>query len=118
MFGGYIKTAAGRDGKVRAAWQIVVLASDAVRDKLLAAGERIKLQYRADFEALKAPYAKAVLQSVPAHLKKVKAYELQYVFYSDGWFLLHCITALLQNGKLKEPTEEQRKALTTLIVNA
>lgn len=115
---GYIKTTTDRDGKVRAAWQIVVLAGDAVRDRLLAAGERIKLQYRADLEALKAPYARAVLQSVPAHLKKVKEYELQYVFYSDGWFLLHCVTALLQNGKLKEPTEEQRKALTTLIVNA
>ena len=47
---------------------------------------------------------------------KNKAYELQFVFHSDGWFLLHCITALLKNGKLKEPTEGQRKSLMTLIV--
>ena len=64
---------------------------------------------------LKAPYAEAVLESVPAHLRKIKAYELQFVFHADGWFLVHCITTLLKNGKLKEPTEGQRKSLTTLI---
>lgn len=79
--------------------------------------ERIKVKYQAEFEALKAPYADAVLESVPAHLKKVKAYELQFVFHADRWFLVHCITTLLKNGKLKEPTEGQRKSLTTLIAN-
>ena len=64
---------------------------------------------------LKKPYAEAVLKFVPAHLKKVQEYELQFVFHSDGWFLKHCITTLLKNGKLKEPTEDQRKSLTTLI---
>ena len=112
---GYIKTGGDYDGHFKSAWQIVVLASDEIRDKLLAVGERIKEKYRADFDALKAPYAEAVLESVPAHLRKVKAYELQFVFHSDGWFLLHCITALLRNGKLKEPTAGQRKSLTTVI---
>ncbi len=36
--------------------------------------------------------------------------------YADGWFLLHCIHALLESGTLREPTEEQRRALITLIV--
>jgi hypothetical protein len=40
------------------------------------------------------------------------------VFHADGWFLLHCIVALLRNGKLKQPTEEQRKALMTMIIPA
>ncbi len=114
---GYIKTNGDYDGHFKSAWQIVVLANDEIRDKLLAIGERIKVKYQADFEALKAPYVEAVLESVPAHLKKIKAYELQFVFYADGWFLVHCITALLKNGKLKEPTEGQRKSLTTLIAN-
>lgn len=114
---GYIKTNGDYDGHFKSAWQIVVLASDEIRDKLLAIGERIKVKYQADFEALKAPYVEAVLESVPAHLKKVKEYELQFVFHADGWFLVHCITALLKNGKLKEPTEGQRKSLTTLIAN-
>ena len=114
---GYIKTNGDYDGHFKSAWQIVVLASDEIRDKLLAMGERIKVKYQADFEALKAPYVEAVLESVPAHLKKVKEYELQFVFHADGWFLVHCITALLKNGKLKEPTEGQKKSLTTLIAN-
>lgn len=112
---GYIKTNGDYDGHFKSAWQIVILASDEIRDKLLAIGERIKAKYQTDFDMLKAPYAEAVLESVPAHLRKVKEYELQFVFHSDGWFLVHCITTLLKNGKLKEPTEGQRKSLTTLI---
>lgn len=114
---GYIKTNGDYDGHFKSAWQIVVLASNEIRDKLLAIGERIKAKYQTDFDALKAPYAEAVLESVPAHLRKVKEYELQFVFHADGWFLVHCITTLLKNGKLKEPTEGQRKSLTTLIAN-
>jgi len=93
------------------------LESKEIKEKLLAIGDRIKEKYHADFEDLKKSYAKAVLDSVPAHLKKVKEYELQFVFHADGWFLLHCIVALLNNGKLKEPTEEQKKALTTIIIH-
>ena len=114
---GYIKTNGDYDGLFKSAWQIVVLASHEIRDKLLAIGEKIKVKYQTEFDALKAPYAEAVLESVPAHLKKVKEYELQFVFHADGWFLVHCITALLKNGKLKEPTEGQKKSLTTLIAN-
>lgn len=114
---GYVKTNGDYDGHFKSAWQIVTLASGEIRDKLLAIGERIKEKYKRDFDTLKAPYSEAVLESVPAHLKKIKAYELQFVFHADGWFLLHCIVTLLNNGKLKLPTQEQRKALTTLIVN-
>lgn len=114
---GYVKTNGDYDGQFKSAWQIVALASKEIQDKLLHVGERIKAKYQAEFDALKAPYAEAVLESVPTHLKKVKEYELQFVFHADGWFLLHCITALLKNGKLKAPTEGQRKSLTTLIAN-
>ena len=114
---GFIKTNGDYDGDFKAAWQIVILANKEIRDRLLAIGERIKEKHQAKFDALKAPYADAVLASVPAHLKKVKAYELQSVFHADGWFLIHCITELLKNGKLTEPTENQRKSLTTLIIN-
>ena len=64
---GYIKTNGDYDGHFKSAWQIVVLASNEIRDKLLAIGERIKAKYQTDFDALKAPYAEAVLESVPAH---------------------------------------------------
>jgi len=115
---GYVKTNGDYDGFFKASWQTVVLASDEIRDKLLSVGESIKNKHMSEFNAIKKPYVDAVLRSVPAHLKKVKEYELKFVFCSDGWFILHCITALLKNGKLKEPTEGQKKALTTLIVNA
>ena len=114
---GFVKTNGDYDGHFKSAWQIVVLAGKEIQDKLLAVGERIKIKHQNDFNALKAPYADAALASIPSHLRKVKEYELQFVFHSDGWFLLHCIRALLQNGKLKEPTQGQRKALTTLIAN-
>ena len=114
---GYVKTNGDYDGYFKSAWQIVILASKEIQNKLLAIGERIKVKYQSDFEALKAPYAEAMLESVPAHLRKVKAYELQFVFHADGWFLVHCITTLLKNGKLQEPTEGQKKSLTTIIAN-
>ena len=113
---GYIKTNGDYDGYFKSAWQIVILGSNDIKEKLLAIGEKIKVKYKNEFDAIKAPYVNAVLDSVPAHLRKVKEYELQFLFHSDGWFLLHCIVALLNNGKLKPPTKEQKKSLTTLIV--
>ena len=113
---GYIKTNGDYDGQFKSAWQIVILSNKEIKNKLLAIGERIKEKYQTEFETLKKPYANAVLESVPTHLKKIKEYELQFLFHSDGWFLLHCIVTLLNNGKLKQPTEEQRKALTTIIL--
>jgi len=113
---GYVKTNGDDDGQFKSSWQIVILSNKEIKDKLLAVGEKIKAKYQEKFEAAKAPYAHAVLDSVPVHLRKIKEYELQFVFHSDGWFLLHCIVALLNNGKLKPPTEGQKKALTTLIV--
>ena len=113
---GYIKTWGDYDGYFKTAWQIVVLANKEIQQKLLAIGEKIKAKYKEEFDTIKAPYMDAVLDSVPAHLRKVKEYELQFLFHSDGWFLLHCIVTLLNNGKLKPPTEGQKKALTTLIV--
>ena len=115
---GYIKTNGDYDGQFQSAWQIVILTDKKIQTRLLAIGERIKESYKETFDALKAPYVKAALASVPAHLRKVRAFELQSVFYSDGWFLVHCIAALLRSGKMKEPTPGQKKALTTLIANA
>lgn len=114
---GYVKTNGDYDGDFKAAWQIVILDNKEIQEKLIAVGERIKEKYKDEFEAIKAPYAQAMLKSVPAHLRKVEAYELQFIFHADGWFLIHCIVALLKNGKMKVPTQGQRKALTTLIMN-
>lgn len=113
---GYIKTCGNPGGTFRTLWQIVVLESSDINDRLLGIGGRIKKKYKAELTAISEPYRKTVLESTPAHLRKVQEYELQSLFFSDGWFLLHCIVCLLKNGKLKEPTEAQKKALSTLIV--
>lgn len=112
---GYIRTKRADDGQITCTWQIVVLKNKEIKEKLLAIGDRLKEKYKAEFDAAKAPYIEAVLAGTPAHLRKTAEYELQFIFGSDGWFLLHCIVALLDAGKLRLPKEEQRKALMTLI---
>ena len=114
---GYIKTWGDYDGLFKTAWQVVVLKNKQIQEKLLSIGEKIKEKYKKTFDSIKAPYVEAVMKTVPAHLKKIKAYELQYVFHADGWFLFHCIVTLLNNGKLKLPKEEQKKSLTTIILS-
>ena len=113
---GYMEFNGDYNGNFTSIWKIIVLQDNEIKKELLAIGERIKEKYHADFEAIKKPYAKAVLDSVPTHLRKIKEYELQFLFHSDGWFLLHCIVTLLKNGKLTPPTEEQKKSLTTIIL--
>lgn len=114
---GYIKTWGDYDVNFKTAWQVIVLKNKEIQAKLLEIGENIKEKHKDLFEDIKAPYVDAVLNSVPTHLRKVKAYELQFVFHTDGWFLLHCIVTLLNNGKLTAPTEEEeKKALTTIIL--
>ena len=89
--------------------------SKEIQNKLLGIGEQIKVKYKAEFEQLKKKYTQAVLKLTPEHMRKAVEYEIQFIFYSDCWFLVHCITTLLNNGKLKIPTEEQKKSLSTLI---
>ncbi len=114
---GYIKTNGDYDGQFQSAWQIVILNSKEIRDKLLAIGTRIKERHRAELETLKAPFVQAMLAGIPPHLRKAREHELQYVFHSDGWFLLYCVIVLLKNGKLQTPTEGQRKSLMTLLAD-
>ena len=114
---GLIKTAGEYDGFFKASWQAVILASKDVRERLLAIGEEVKQKHRSALEAIKAPYAEAVLATVPTHLKRVKEYELQQALWSDARFLLHCLVALLESGRMQPPTEGQRKALGTLILS-
>lgn len=112
---GYVKTCGSPDGYFKTHWQIVYLKNKEIHRKLIDIGYRIKKKYEDKFNHIKAPYIKASLGAVPDHLKKIREYELQFVFHSDGWFLLHCIKALLDNGKLKLPTEDQRKIISTMI---
>ncbi len=113
---GYAKMAPDADGHPRLAWQLVILKNAAIRDRLLALGHEIKQACKEEWQACQAAYAKELLPGIPPHLRRQKEYELQFLFGADGWFLHHCIEALLQSGRLQPPTPAQRQALTTLIL--
>ena len=113
---GYMEISGEYDGEFRTVWKIPVLVNRDIRNRLLDIGDTVRKACKAELEEIKAPYHKAVLASVPPHLRRVREYELQYTFHADGWFLLHCITALLRNGRLQEPTPVQRRSLTTMII--
>ena len=103
-------------GDYKIKFRCLCLSDAEINRQLIEIGDRIKEKHQTEFENLKKEYVDAVLKETPKQLQIMKKYGLQYIFYSDGWFILHCIKALLANGKLKEPTEDQRKSLTTIII--
>ena len=111
-----VKTYGDYIGLFKSSWQIVWLQNTEIKRQLIATGDRIKEKHWIEFEKMKAPFIKAVLDATPKHLHKMQKYGLQYTFFSDGWFILHCMKELVNNSKLKIPTEEQKKSLTTIVV--
>lgn len=113
---GYISTVGDPGSMFKAAGRYVYIDGAENRRRLLELGGEVKAAHKAELDAVKAPYVRAVLDATPAHLQKMKRYGLQFVFFSDGWFLLHCLKFLVDSGKLKLPTAEQKKSLTTLLL--
>ena len=114
---GYIRMEKDSQGELKPNLKIVWINNFETKNKLLQIGERLKIENKDKFEALKQPYIKAILEQTPKHLQKMQSYGLQFMFHADGWFLLHCAKVLVNNGKLKPPTKEQKKVLTTLVVS-
>ena len=96
--------------------QCVHVHGDEAWKALADIGEKIREKHRDEFEALKKPYIEAVMEATPSHLHKMQKFGLQFLFTSDGWFILHCMKALIANGKLIMPTEEQKQALSTVVI--
>ena len=113
---GMIKTDGDYDGLFKAVWQFVWLENTDIKNELIAFGDRIKEKHWSELMEMKEPFVKAVLDETPKHLHKMQKYGLQYTFFSDGWFILHCMKELVSNGKLKPPTEEQKISLSTILV--
>lgn len=113
---GYIKTYGQYNCEHFAASQIVQIRSIEAKRKLIAIGDKIRKVHKEELDALKKPFVKAVMDATPKQLRKMQAYSIQYIFYADGWFILHCMKELVSSGKLKLPTEEQKKSLSTIIV--
>lgn len=112
---GYISVSGKPDEIFKTALRIVYIKDAESRKKLLSAGDKIKEKYKDEFEKLKKPYINAVLQNTPKHLQKMRMYGLQHIFYSDAWFILHCMKELVNNGKLTLPTEKEKQSLMTVL---
>ncbi|MBR6557503.1 MAG: RNA polymerase sigma factor [Clostridia bacterium] len=103
-------------GDYKIKFRCLCLSDAEINRQLIEIGDRIKEKHQTEFHNLKKEYIDAVLKETPKQLQTMQKHVLQYIFHSDGWFVLHCIKALLANGKLKEPTEDQKKSLTTIII--
>lgn len=99
------------DGKPQ--YAVVHIKDEATKQRLLGIGTKLKEEFHY-FNDLKEPFSQMVLRYCPKQVRKMQEYQMQYMFYADSWFLLHCIKELLNNGKLQLPTEEQRKSISTL----
>ena len=113
---GYLQTAGDPDKLFTASLRVVCIRDAAARDALLAIGERLKDEYRAALDELKAPYVQAVLAATPGHLRRMQGFRLQYIFYADGWFLLHCMKELVNRGLLRLPSPEEKLSLSMLLI--
>ena len=114
---GFLKTVEDPGKGFKAACQCVWIEGAETKKGLLSLGDRIKERHWKELEALRGPYIEAVLEETPKHLRTMQQYGLQFTFYSDGWFILHCLKELVNNRKLKPPAEEQKKALTTIVIH-
>lgn len=95
--------------------QIVRIRDNETKKKLIGIGDELRDELDAELRALKASFVKAVMDGTPAHLKKMQGYGLQYTFYADGWFMLHCLKELIGRGLLFPPEDGQKKALSILL---
>ncbi len=114
---GFLKTAGEPDQLFKCALQCVCIKGEKTKKSLIYIGETIMKRHKDEFAALRGPYEEAVLRNTPEHLQKMQQYCLQYTFYYDAWFILYCLKELVGSGKLNLPTEEQKKALTTIIID-
>lgn len=115
---GFVTPQPHQGSPAAATWQVVILQSQDIRDRLLALGNAVKNKHQEALEEMKSAWARILLEGVPEHLKRVRAYEMQGAFGTDGRFLVQCILYLLREGKLALPTETQKKSVSTLILPA
>ena len=113
---GIIRSIGNPDEMFKIAMQGVWIHGEELNKELIGIGDRMKEKYQSVFAELKKPYAEALLKNTPKHLHIMQRYVLQYTFHADCWFLLYCMQELVNSGKLKLPTEDQKKALCTIVV--
>lgn len=108
---GYIRA---NNGKFDLA--VIWFKDETIKQQLLQICDKVRVKRQAELTPLKEQYCRLTLENTPKHIQRMKAYGLQYLFYSDGMFLLYSLKELLSNGRLKLPKDEQRNSISTLIM--
>lgn len=112
---GLLRTSGTPDGLFKAELTAVWLQGKALREKLLALARQVYAAHADALEALRQPYAEALLADTPPHLRKTRQYMLQNVYQAD-WFIMHCLQHLTEAGMLLPPDKTDRKSVHTLIL--
>ncbi len=94
---------------------IVRIKDEETNARLLSLGTELKKECESVWAGAKEEYVQAVLADTPKHLRRARAFMLQYLFSADGWFLIYVLKDLMESGRLRQPAEEQKKSLMTVI---
>ena len=113
---GLIRICGGFGDSNKTALRCVLINNAVTEEKLVVIGDRIKEKHRTEFSEYVRRYTDAVLAETPTQLRKLREYELQFTVFGDKRFVANCLCELVVNGKLKPPTEEQKSALSTIIL--
>ena len=111
---GYISVL-NENGQIKVVPKVVMLKDPEIVSELLAVGSRIKERHWDELCALRDEFTDALLAKTPSHLHKARLFGMQHTFFSDPSFIIYVINRLIENGKLKLPTKEQKKSLMTVI---
>ena len=113
---GLIKICSTPDGLHKIALRCLLINDPKTEEKYVSIGDRIKEKHEAEFSKYIKCYSDAVLSETPEHLRKLREYELQFTVFGDKRFITNCLCELVRNGKLHPPAEEQKSALSTIIL--
>lgn len=114
---GLIKNIDDSNQLFRTALRCVWINDAQTVDKLVEIGDQIKEKHWNEFSEYIKRYTDAVLRDTPAHLRKVREYELQFTVFGDKRFITNCLCELVGNGKLTPPTEEQQSVSSILLLS-
>lgn len=95
---------------------IPVLRRGEVQKELLDKAAEIRNHVMEEYKEQIESYKKAVLKTVPAHMRIQQEYFLQNMFSTDGWLVLFARKKLVEEGRLCPLQEEEKVYATQLLL--
>ncbi|MFQ9515190.1 MAG: sigma-70 family RNA polymerase sigma factor [Eubacterium sp.] len=97
---------------------IVVLRDGDIKKSLFEQTKQIKNKVLEQVKDQINAYRNQVLanENLPEHLRTQQEYCNQYLFHSDGWFMLYAKAALVNSGRLKPIEGVQKYSVTEMII--